>query len=117
VVTHLQAELVRHAIERGDTAVNFSPGPNVSKLRWSEQLWVTHEFAVGGGSHALALRFAGFDMLSSVRLMLQSAVRSRKHSRAALQKSRLAPAVTTTTPPVPRADRPPVLQPEPVHQR
>ena len=115
VVTHLQAELVRHAIERGDTVVNFSPGPNVSKLRWSEQLWVTHEFAVGGGSHALTLRFASFDMLSSVRLMVQSAIRNRQQVRAA-QKARLTPAVPTT-PAATADDRSTTSRPEPVHHR
>src|SRR5688500_18452696 len=51
---HLQAELVRYGIERGDATVNFSPGPNVSKTRWSEALWVTtHEFAFGAGPRSL----------------------------------------------------------------
>ena len=68
--THLQAELVRHAIERGDAFVNFSPGPNVSKTRWSEELWVTHEFSFGAGPRSLASRFAAFQVLSSVRAAL-----------------------------------------------
>ena len=37
-VTFLHSELVKHAIERGDTVVNFSPGPNVAKFRWSEDV-------------------------------------------------------------------------------
>ena len=77
VTTHLQAELVRHAIARGDRIVNFSPGPNVSKTRWSEQLWVTHEFAFGAGPRALTARFAAFQMLSSLRVTLDAASRHR----------------------------------------
>lgn len=77
VVTHLQAELVRYAIERGDTMVNFSPGPNVSKTRWSEVLWVTHEFAFGAGPRSLVPRLAGFRGLSALRATLTSAARRR----------------------------------------
>lgn len=72
VVTHLQAELVRHAIERGDEIVNFSPGPNVSKLRWSEQLWVTNEFVLGAGGRSLAVRFGAFQVLSGLRSALDA---------------------------------------------
>lgn len=77
VVTHLQGELVRHAIGRGDSVVNFSPGPNVSKTRWSEDLWVSHEFSFGAGPRSLAARFATFSMLSSLRATLTSAARRR----------------------------------------
>lgn len=83
VVTHLQAELIRHAISRGDTMINFSPGPNVSKTRWSDQLWVTHEFAVGAGPRSLTPRFAAFQMLSSLKAVLDAAGRSRSQLDAA----------------------------------
>jgi CelD/BcsL family acetyltransferase involved in cellulose biosynthesis len=66
-VTLLHGELVRHAIDRGDTVVNFSPGPNVSKLRWSEQLSVTNEFAVGAGSRSLQVRYGLYHTLSALR--------------------------------------------------
>lgn len=82
VVTHLQAELVRHAIERGDSVVNFSPGPNVSKTRWSEQLWVANEFAFGAGPRSLTARFATFQMLSSLRSTLDAAGRRRSQLSA-----------------------------------
>jgi hypothetical protein len=82
VVTHLHAELVRYAIERGDRVVNFSPGPNVSKLRWSEQLWVTHEFAFGAGPRSLTLRVATFDALSSIRTLRRAAARRRRQLEA-----------------------------------
>lgn len=77
VITHLHAELIRYAIERGDTTVNFSPGPNVAKSRWSEQLWVTHEFAFGAGPRSLAVRFGAFQMLSSLRSTLDAAAHRR----------------------------------------
>jgi hypothetical protein len=83
VATHLQAELVRHAVDRGDSVVNFSPGPNVSKLRWSERLWVTHEFAFGAGPRSLTWRFAGFTMLSSLKATRRAASRHRADRQAA----------------------------------
>lgn len=66
-VTYLHAELVKAAIDRGDTIVNFSPGPNVSKLRWSEQLWVSNEFAYGSGPKSLGARYSAYQAISAVR--------------------------------------------------
>lgn len=83
VATHLQAELVRYAVDRGDSVVNFSPGPNVSKLRWSEKLWVTHEFAFGAGPRSLTLKFSGFTMLSSLKATRKAAARHRAERQAA----------------------------------
>lgn len=83
VVTHLQAELIRHAIERGDTVVNFSPGPNVSKTRWSDELWVTHEFAFGAGPRSLTPRFATFKMLSALRATVGATAARRSQLEAA----------------------------------
>lgn len=83
VITHLQAELVRYAIQRGDTTVNFSPGPNVSKTRWSDELWVTHEFAFGAGPRSLTPKFAAFQMLSALRASLDTASRRRSQLAAA----------------------------------
>lgn len=82
VVTHLQAELVRHAINRGDSVVNFSPGPNVSKTRWSEQLWVTNEFAFGAGPRSLTARYATFQVLRSLQTTLDAAGRRRSQLAA-----------------------------------
>lgn len=56
-VTHLVAEVVRSAVQRGERFVNFSPGPTVSKLRWSEELWVANEFAYAAGSRRSLARF------------------------------------------------------------
>ena len=63
-VTHLQGELVQYAIGRGDTVVNFSPGPSVSKVRWSEETWVSQEFAFGAGPRSLRLRYGALRGLS-----------------------------------------------------
>lgn len=66
-VTLLQTALVRHAVDRGDELVNFSPGPSVSKLRWSEKLAVGNEFAFGCGSRSLGVRFGAFQAVRSLR--------------------------------------------------
>ncbi len=83
VVTHLQAELIRYAIERGDTVVNFSPGPNVSKMRWSPDLWITQEFACGAGPRSLAVRFATYRALSAVRSARDDLARGRSELETA----------------------------------
>lgn len=66
-ITYLHSQLVQHAIARGDTAVNFSPGPNVSKLRWSRKLYVVNSFAYGSGPRSLRLRFAMYQAASAFR--------------------------------------------------
>jgi CelD/BcsL family acetyltransferase involved in cellulose biosynthesis len=66
-VTLLHAELIKHAVTRGDRFVNFSPGPNVSKLRWSERLWVANDFAYGAGGSSLRLRYGVFLTASVLR--------------------------------------------------
>lgn len=83
LVTHLQAELIRYAIERGDEVVNFSPGPNVSKSRWSPELWITQEFACGAGTRSLAARFTTYRALSAVRSSLDDLARRRFEREAA----------------------------------
>lgn len=65
--TLLQSEVIRSAIEHGDRVVNFSPGPSVSKLRWSEQLWTSNDFAYGCGGRSLGVRYGAFTTLRSLR--------------------------------------------------
>lgn len=79
-VTYLHAELIKAAIERGDSIVNFSPGPNVSKLRWSEQLWVTNEFAYGSGARVVGFRFGAYQAMSAVRASISAIGFVRKSS-------------------------------------
>jgi CelD/BcsL family acetyltransferase involved in cellulose biosynthesis len=86
-VTLLHSKVVQHAIERGDRYVNFSPGPTVSKLRWSEELWSTHDFAYGAGT-TLKFRYGLYALATQLRT----------HNRAVSHFTRNArPAVTTET--------------------
>lgn len=59
-VTFLQGEAIAEAADRGEQWINMSPGPNVAKLRWSEQLDVHQDFAFGAGSRSLRWRYAAF---------------------------------------------------------
>ena len=59
-VTFLQGEAISAAADRGERWVNMSPGPNVAKLRWSEQLDVHHDFAYGAGGRGLRWRYTAF---------------------------------------------------------
>lgn len=102
--TLLQAELIRTAVERGDRIVNFSPGPSVSKLRWSERLWVSNEFAYGAGSRSLGWRYGAFTTLRSVRTSVSAirfAGRQRRAPEAAPSPSAPGPAVGPLPPAVP----------------
>lgn len=66
-ITFLHSQLIQHAIDRGDTWVNFSPGPSVSKLRWSHALHVVNSFAYGSGPRSLSLRFALYQAARAFR--------------------------------------------------
>ena len=55
-VTHLQEHAFRAACEAGVQWVNMSPGPNLAKMRWSEQLLRHDEFALGFGSRSTLYR-------------------------------------------------------------
>jgi CelD/BcsL family acetyltransferase involved in cellulose biosynthesis len=79
-VTMLQTELVKSAIGRGDSVINFSPGPSVSKLRWSESLWVANDFAFASGSRRLAVRYGAFQAMSSLRRSASSIAFVRRQS-------------------------------------
>lgn len=79
-VTLLQAEVVRAAIARGDRVVNFSPGPNVAKMRWSERMHVQDDFAYGTGSRAAGLRFLAFSQLAAAKQFRHSVAVARSNS-------------------------------------
>ena len=66
-ITFLHAQLIQHAIDRGDTWVNFSPGPSVSKLRWSQTMHVVNTFAYGSGPRSLSLHVALYRAASAFR--------------------------------------------------
>lgn len=59
-VTFLQGEAISAAADRGERWINLSPGPNVAKLRWSEQLDVHHDVAYGAGGRSLRWRYSAF---------------------------------------------------------
>jgi len=69
VSTTLQSHCLREAICRGDTIANFSPGPNVAKLRWSEQLELYQEFVVVNGRRRSRLAFSLFWQLRAAAVL------------------------------------------------
>jgi CelD/BcsL family acetyltransferase involved in cellulose biosynthesis len=103
-LTLLHAELIRHAIARGDKLVNFSPGPNVSKLRWSEQLWVANDFAYGAGPELLRLRYGAYLTASTIVGSLRAAAFARRNARTP-SLDKLAPPTTAPIATQPAASR------------
>ena len=79
-VTLLQAEVVRSAVARGDRVVNFSPGPNVAKMRWSERVHVVDDFAYATGTRASGLRFLAFTQLAAARQYRHAVAVARSNS-------------------------------------
>lgn len=65
IATTLLAEIMRAAIEQGADVVNLALGPNVAKLRWSEQLSTSHDFIVVGPRARSRLLFTLFWSLRS----------------------------------------------------
>jgi CelD/BcsL family acetyltransferase involved in cellulose biosynthesis len=61
-VTFLQGLAISDAADRGEDWINLSPGPNVAKLRWSEQVDVHDDFSYGSGNRWLYLRYAAFSL-------------------------------------------------------
>jgi len=90
-VTLLHAELIKHAVSRGDKFVNFSPGPNVSKLRWSERLWVANDFAYGSGGGALRLRYGAFVIASSLLSHARAVTFAGRNARTTQAPSSILP--------------------------
>lgn len=79
VATTLMAECLRRAIERGDTLANLSPGADVAKLRWSEQLQLHQEFIMVGPRRRSRLAFGLFWQLRAADLIRRE---SRRHEEA-----------------------------------
>ncbi len=74
VATTLTAECLRGAIARQDNMVNFSPGPHVAKLRWSDHLELHQEFVVVGGNRRSQLIFSLYWQLRAA-----AALRRERH--------------------------------------
>ena len=66
-VTALQVAAMTAAVERGEQWVNFSPGPNEAKLRWSDGLAVADEIAFGPAHGAGVARYGAFALAKEVR--------------------------------------------------
>ncbi|HEY3869621.1 MAG TPA: GNAT family N-acetyltransferase [Actinocrinis sp.] len=69
-VTLLQYTAIERAAGRGDREMNLSAGPDVSKLRWSEQIVQHPEFVMCGSrdrSRRLLAAYAALAALSSVQ--------------------------------------------------
>lgn len=66
-VTHLVGLVVQEAADRGESLVNFSPGPQVSKLRWSEEVLAWQEFGYAIGTKATLMRYLVLRALGSLR--------------------------------------------------
>jgi hypothetical protein len=60
VATTIVAEALRARIERGDTCANFSTGPERSKLRWSRELRLHHDFVLVRKRPRSSLAFGAF---------------------------------------------------------
>jgi CelD/BcsL family acetyltransferase involved in cellulose biosynthesis len=65
-VTFLQGIAISDAADRGEDWINLSPGPNVAKLRWSEQVDVYDDFSYGSGGRWLHLRYAAFSVAQTL---------------------------------------------------
>jgi CelD/BcsL family acetyltransferase involved in cellulose biosynthesis len=75
--TTLMAEGLRAAIARGDQLANLSLGPDVAKLRWSEQLDTGHDFVVVAPRRRSHLVFNLFWQLRAAAII----ARERHHLR------------------------------------
>jgi CelD/BcsL family acetyltransferase involved in cellulose biosynthesis len=82
VATTLMAECLKWAVERGDTAANLSSGPEVSKLRWSEQLSLHQDFLLTGDSRRSRGAFALYWLARSARYARYACSRSPRDAQA-----------------------------------
>jgi CelD/BcsL family acetyltransferase involved in cellulose biosynthesis len=83
-VTLLQWTAMCRAVVRGDREVNLSVGPDVAKLRWSEQVVPHMEFVVCGPSTRSRLLLAGYATIGAVAALHREARRhevTKKDSR------------------------------------
>jgi len=82
----LQRAAIEDAIHAGHREVNFSPGPDEAKLRWSKNVTLYPEFAVVGARRGSRCRFAVFWELSAAAgLRRESARHRRLDSKAAVK--------------------------------
>jgi len=89
-VTTLCMAAIRQAIDVGDHMVNFSIGPSPAKLRWSEQLEISHSFVIVGGRRKSRLAFDAY----WARTAVLEARRSRKRALAYSGQPGRSPIIT-----------------------
>jgi len=77
-VTFLQLHAAEDAIRRGAGILNFSVGPSVYKLRWSEQIKQHPEFIVCGPRRSSQIAFTGYRAAAAIAGIRREAVRHRK---------------------------------------
>jgi CelD/BcsL family acetyltransferase involved in cellulose biosynthesis len=68
-VTALQEAAIQAGIDDGARWVNFSPGPNEAKSRWSDGLHVVDDFAYGAGGRPDLARYTAFTLAQEVRML------------------------------------------------
>lgn len=88
-VTLLQLRAAQDAVERGHRVFNLSAGPNVSKLRWSEQVRQHPEFIVCGPRPSSRLAFTGYRMAAAAAAVHRE---TRRHRTAGPGKPGSPPA-------------------------
>jgi CelD/BcsL family acetyltransferase involved in cellulose biosynthesis len=76
-VTLLQFHAAEAAVELGHRWFNLSVGPNVAKLRWSEQIRQHPEFIVCGPRRSSRLRYVGYRMAAAAAGVHREAARHR----------------------------------------
>lgn len=81
-VTHLQERAFQEACADGHRQVNLSPGPNLAKLRWSEQVRAYRDFAFGAGPRSLLWRYSAFAAVAARNEVFHTA---RMSARGALE--------------------------------
>lgn len=74
-VTLLQYTAMERALERGDAEVNLSVGPDISKLRWSEQVVQHPEFVVCGPRGRSRVLLSGYAAVAAVAAVRREAGR------------------------------------------
>jgi Acetyltransferase (GNAT) domain len=80
-ITALLGAVMESAIDQGVRWVNFSPGVNESKLRWSEALEVHPEFAYCPAGRAAGLRFRAYAVMHEL-FQLRVAANSARQQEA-----------------------------------
>jgi CelD/BcsL family acetyltransferase involved in cellulose biosynthesis len=76
-ITLLQGQAIEDAAKLGQRLVNLSVGPNTSKMRWSEQLFVHPEFLLVSNRPLSANLFRGYWLATAVASLRREQRRHR----------------------------------------